>query len=47
MPDDLRMAHQELDEVVDKIYRKKPFENDEERLAYLFDLYETMIAKDK
>jgi len=46
MPDDLRVAHQELDEIVDRIYRKKPFENDEERLAYLFDLYETMAAKE-
>jgi hypothetical protein len=42
MPGDLRLAHQELDEVVDGIYRKKPFENDEERLAHLFNLYETM-----
>ncbi len=47
MPDDLRLAHQELDEAVDKIYRKKPFENDEERLAHLFDLYETMIMHEK
>lgn len=47
MPDNLRTAHQELDEVVDKVYRKKPFENDEERLAYLFDLYETMITHKK
>jgi hypothetical protein len=46
MPEDLRLAHRELDEEVDKIYRKKPFENDEERLAYLFDLYETMTAKE-
>ncbi len=46
MPDDLRLAHRELDEVVDKIYRKKPFDNDEERLAHLFDLYETMTAKE-
>lgn len=47
MPDDLRFAHQELDEVIDKIYRKKPFDNDEERLAHLFDLYETMTAKEE
>lgn len=47
MPDDLRFAHQELDEVVDNIYRKKPFENDEERLAHLFDLYETMTARER
>lgn len=46
MPDDLRIAHQELDEAVDEVYRTKPFENDEDRLAYLFDLYETMKAKE-
>lgn len=47
MPDDLRAAHQELDEAVDAVYRKKPFENDEERLAHLFDLYETMTASER
>ena len=47
MPDDLRVAHQELDEAVDTVYRKKPFENDEERLAHLFDLYETMTASER
>lgn len=47
MPDDLRAAHRELDEAVDAVYRKKPFENDEERLAHLFDLYETMTASER
>lgn len=47
MPDDLRAAHQELDEAVDAVYRKKPFDNDEERLAHLFDLYETMTANER
>lgn len=47
MPDDLRAAHQELDEAVDAIYRKKPFVSDEERLAHLFDLYETMTASER
>lgn len=46
MPDDLTIAHQELDDVVDKIYRKKPFENDEQRLKHLFDLYETMVVQE-
>lgn len=46
MPDDLRLAHQELDDAVDKLYRKKPFANDEERLAYLFSLYEEMVDKE-
>jgi len=47
MPDDLRFAHQQLDEVIDNIYRKKPFVNDEERLAYLFDLYEKMTTNER
>lgn len=47
MPDDLRAAHKGLDEAVDAVYRKKPFENDEERLAHLFDLYETMTASER
>ena len=46
MPDDLRLAHQRLDEVIDNIYRKKPFDSDEERLTYLFDLYEQMTANE-
>ncbi|PIR03778.1 MAG: SAM-dependent methyltransferase [Candidatus Magasanikbacteria bacterium CG11_big_fil_rev_8_21_14_0_20_39_34] len=47
MPKDLLEAHEMLDEVIEKIYRKKPFENDEERLAHLFDLYEEMITNEK
>lgn len=47
VPDDLRAAHHELDEAVDAVYRKKPFENDEERLAHLFDLYEAMTASER
>ena len=47
MPADLQKAHRGLDEVVELCYRPKPFESDEERLAYLFKLYETMIQKEK
>lgn len=43
MPDQLREAHHQLDLAVESCYRSKPFENDEERLAYLFKLYEEMI----
>ncbi|MBO4793675.1 MAG: class I SAM-dependent DNA methyltransferase, partial [Deltaproteobacteria bacterium] len=45
MPEDLREAHAALDLAVDALYRKKPFENDEERLQLLFQLYETLIGK--
>lgn len=44
MPDDLRLAHQELDELVDAIYRKRRFDSDEDRLSYLFGMYEQMIS---
>lgn len=42
MPDNLRRAHRELDELVDSIYRKREFASDEERLSLLFDLYAKM-----
>jgi hypothetical protein len=47
MPDDLRNAHEGLNEIIELCYRSKPFENDEERLAYLFKLYEIMTATQK
>ncbi|AYF96920.1 class I SAM-dependent DNA methyltransferase [Protaetiibacter intestinalis] len=47
MPDDLRLAHQELDELVDAVYRKRGFDSDEERLSYLFGMYEQMTAGEK
>lgn len=45
MPDGLREAHRYLDQAIDQIYRSKPFENDEDRLAHLFKLYEDMITR--
>lgn len=47
MPDGLREAHRLNDLAVESCYRSKPFETDEERLAYLFKLYEQMIAEEK
>jgi hypothetical protein len=47
MPARLREAHRQNDLAVERIYRSKPFESDEERLAYLFKLYEQMIAAEK
>lgn len=47
MPDDVREAHQELDKAVDSIYRAKPYDSDDERLADLFALYEQMTEKEK
>ena len=47
MPDGLREAHHHLDLAVERCYRSKPFTSDEERLEYLFKLYEDMTAKEK
>jgi len=43
MPDGLRQAHHDMDLAVEKCYRGKPFASDEERLEYLFKLYEEMV----
>lgn len=47
MPAGLREAHRQNDLAVERCYRTKPFESDEERLEYLFKLYEQMIATEK
>lgn len=47
MPDALRQAHHNMDIAIEQCYRAKPFSSDEERLEYLFKLYEEMIAKEK
>ena len=47
MPDGLREAHYQNDLAIERCYRSKPFENDEERLEYLFKLYEQMISKEE
>jgi len=46
MPDGLREAHHQNDLAIERCYRSKLFENDEERLEYLFKLYEKMIAEE-
>lgn len=46
MPADLREAHDENDHIVDSLYQKGGFTNDEDRLAALFDLYEQMTEKE-
>lgn len=42
MPEDLKQAHLRMDALVDSLYRKKPFNSDEERLECLFSLYKEM-----
>lgn len=42
MPEKLLKAHQDLDAAVERCYRSRVFGDDEERLQYLFSLYEQM-----
>ena len=45
MPQDLKYAHQAMDIALEQCYRPEPFTSDEERLEYLFKLYEKMTKK--
>lgn len=47
MPEGLKLAHQLNDEAVERCYRVTPFNSDEERLEYLFRLYEKMIMEEQ
>lgn len=47
MPEGLREAHRQNDLIIEKCYRSAPFNSDEERLEYLFKLYEKMIAEEQ
>ena len=42
MPPNLRKAHRALDRAVDRLYRRKRFTSERERVEYLFMLYEKM-----
>lgn len=42
MPDDLRLAHEHNDEVLERIFIGRRFRNDTERLEKLFELYSRM-----
>jgi hypothetical protein len=47
MPPALAKAHRELDIAVDRCYRSKPFKNEQERLEFLFELYEKLTVIEK
>ena len=47
MPEGLREAHHQNDLAVERCYRSRLFESDEERLEYLFKMYEQMIEQEK
>ena len=46
MPEGLRKAHHTLDMAIEQCYRTKLFQSDEERLEYLFKMYEEMTAQE-
>lgn len=47
MPENLRRAHEENDETIERIYIGRRFKNDTERLEKLFELYTKMTSKGK
>lgn len=47
MPESLRQAHHNLDIAIELCYKKRPFDNDEQRLEYLFKMYEIMTNSTK
>jgi hypothetical protein len=47
MPDNLRHVHEQNDEVLERIYIGRRFNNDTERLEKLFELYTKMTAAEK
>ena len=47
MPDNLRAAHEQNDEVLERIYIGRRFKNDTERLEKLFELYTKMTSSEK
>ena len=47
MPDDLKQAHANLDDAVDKLYKPQGFTTTEERLAHLLSCYEKLVDSEK
>lgn len=39
MPENLRLAHDQLDQVVESVFRKREFKSDEDRLSHLFSMF--------
>lgn len=45
MPEDLRQAHKENDDLLESMYIGRPFRNDTERLEHLFKLYAARVKQ--
>ena len=43
MPKSLYLAHQKLDKAVERLYRKKPFQSEQERIEHMIGLYEQCV----
>jgi hypothetical protein len=46
MPKDLKTAHENLDDAVDRLYKAQGFNTTEERLAHLLSLYEKLVKSE-
>jgi hypothetical protein len=44
MPDGLRVTHKALDKAVERCFRARAFQNDDQRIDYLFDAYKARAA---
>ena len=47
MPIGMKEVHQQNDMILERCYRSKPFDSDDERLEHLLKLYEQMIEEEK
>ncbi|MBC8300400.1 MAG: class I SAM-dependent DNA methyltransferase [Pelagibacterales bacterium] len=47
MPTSLLILHEKLDKIIDLLYRKKDFISDDERLEFLFNMYEDKLNQNK
>lgn len=45
MPIELRRAHRDLDQTVDRLYRRAPFASDRARVEHLFTLYQQLASQ--
>ncbi|MBB1339297.1 type IIL restriction-modification enzyme MmeI [Pseudoalteromonas sp. SR44-2] len=44
MPDSLKVAHNRLDDFIESCYKKEGFIDDDDRLVFLFNQYESMTG---
>ena len=47
MPENLKKAHETLNEIIDACYRKEKFYDEYDRISYLFNLYGNKIKTNK